>query len=121
MHFQRIDPMATVVFVEPGFPKIVAAYSKAGIPVSIAAWRVDERAPEQPAVPVTAYLPTSEPRAAQGAVEIPPDWQSLTWQGLRRLAASMCDVPVLNKTQAIEIITNELKRREGLSDADIDS
>lgn len=46
-----------------------------------------------------AAEPAAEPDAESSAA-IPADWQGMAWPKLRRLAASVSDTPILNRTDA---------------------
>jgi hypothetical protein len=57
------------------------------------------------------------PRAAEtpesrAAVNVPADWQSLSWQERRSLASQLSDDPITNGEQANAAIEAELKRRQ---------
>jgi len=111
--YQRPDLRATRVFIDGDFPRIRADYEALLVPVHLVdSGRVT--APTQPGVssiPETAYLPTAEKRKEQAAVEIPGDWQQMRWADLRRLAASVCDHPIINKADALRAVESELARR----------
>lgn len=56
---------------------------------------------------------TAETAETRAAVAIPEDWQSLSWQDRRSLAAQLSDDAVTNGEQANAAIEAELKRRGG--------
>lgn len=45
------------------------------------------------------------------AVEIPEDWEELSWPELRKLASQVSAEPIKNKDQATKAIASEQKRR----------
>ena len=109
----------TKVLLVGDWPQIAAAYAALGVPVE----RMDADAatghPVDPAMAEAAakLVPqvTDEERAA---THIPENWRKLPWTGkadagltLRGLAAILCDVPVLNKAQAVDAVEAELHRR----------
>jgi hypothetical protein len=105
--FDGVISGATKVRLDGHYPRIVEAYAAAGVQVL----RTDALTVTSP----TEKLPPHEP----GAVVIPEDWQELPWTQrtgddgptLRALASAISDAPVINKSQAIEVIEAELKRR----------
>lgn len=93
------------VFVVGDWPKIVAAYEALGVPVE----RLDA-APtaEDKPLPAAPIINTAD---KPEEVVIPEDWEDLTWQKLRSLAASVSSTPVKNSDEAKAAIRAELDRR----------
>jgi hypothetical protein len=100
---------AKSVTIEGVWPRVVDAYSRLGVPITLVQAEQTKRIE---GIPPTAYLPTAERRTEQAAVEIPFDWQQAPWADLRRLAASVSDTPIVNRKQAEAAIEAELERRE---------
>jgi hypothetical protein len=69
--------------------------------------------PSAPADAIAAppSLTPVAPEPERAAIDIPEDWQSLSWPQLRRLAASFSPDPIINKGLAVAAITAELARR----------
>lgn len=95
---------ATKVYLDGHWPKVEAAYKALGVPVEhLDQMPTEGQAPPEPTAP-TDYA----------AVEIPSSWEELPWVGspsIRTLASSLTDQPVINKAQAVAVITAELQRR----------
>jgi hypothetical protein len=99
------DENAKSVVVVGDFPEIVDAYKALGIDVE--ALDVPPAAPE-PAVLQREPLTDAEKRT----VDIPDNWQSLTWPKMRALAGQLTNEPVINKLAATNVIEHELRDRE---------
>lgn len=95
----------TKVYLVGDWPKIRAAYESMGVEVE----QIDaDEAKRETATAADIGQEAAEDRAA---VEIPEDWEGLSWQKLRALAAKVSDDAIINKDGAIEAIRNELSRR----------
>lgn len=92
------------VSVVGDWPLVVAAYEDAGIPVELL-----DIAPVGSGKGIS--VPIIHASADPGAVVIPGDWESLTWQKLRSLASSVSNEPIKNSDEAKAAINVELKRR----------
>lgn len=116
--FQVPDKRATHVYVVGNWPRIASAYKLLGVPVTMinredrtTLWRLRE-----PGMPhESVYLPTAEPRRGQVQVSIPANWESLPWNELRSLAASVSNYPITNKDTARSAVLAELSRRGEVS------
>lgn len=109
--FAGVQEGASAVFVVGDFPKIVDAYTAAGVLVTVEGGALPPK--PLPAAPASLTPVSDEP----GTIAIPDDWRSLPYTGkshaltLRQLAALVSDEPVLTKVQAIAVIEAELERR----------
>jgi hypothetical protein len=118
--FWKVDEAATHVYVVGQWPRVVAAYEAANVPVTV----IDpgdkdvlfnggvinrQTIVEMPFVPPKQDAAKRDQRAS---VSIPEDWQQMPWADLRRLAASVTDQPVVNKAQATAVIETELALRK---------
>jgi hypothetical protein len=56
---------------------------------------------------------TLEPANATQEVAIPDDWQDLSWNERRSLAAQLSSEPVRNGDEANAVIEREIERRKG--------
>lgn len=91
------------VYLDGPWPAVEAAYKALGVPVE----RLD-------LAPTDAEAPPPPVQPVNTAVEIPADWETMPWVGapsMRSLAAQLTDQPVINKAQAVAVITAELQRR----------
>jgi hypothetical protein len=112
--FSAPDPRATKVYIVGNHPLVANAYSKRGV-------EIVHIAPDDPRLTgasAAVQKPSSSlpdrPEFSQeqkSAVPIPPDWESMPWADLRRLAASLSTQPVPNKKIARTIVLDELTRR----------
>lgn len=100
--FTGAEEGVSKVWIDGDWPKIEAAYADAGVRTL----RLDN-------VPAAVSFVLPEPEREE--IEIPADWRDLPWTqpderglSLRRLAASVSDVPVINKAQAVEAIEAHL-------------
>lgn len=104
--FHAVEPGATAVRIIGNWPKIAAAYRKAGANVTTDTM-------------VTVNLEiTAEPfhviGSLDGAVMVPDNWRALPWPELRALAAQ-CGAPwVINRKQAFAAIEKQEAERTGL-------
>lgn len=109
---------ATRVIVVGEWPKVVEAYQKIGVPVI----QLDHGQPLEDAEhadPLDPIDPQGDGGKQDGdedhdpgTVEIHEDWKDMSWQALRALAKDIDGKKFpLKKDEAIEIIENELKRR----------
>jgi hypothetical protein len=95
------------------WPNIRRAYEALKVPVE----QIDlSGAVAEPSAPADAIaappsLTPVAPEPERAAIDIPEDWQSLSWPQLRRLAASFSPDPIINKGLAVAAITAELARR----------
>ncbi|BAQ18318.1 hypothetical protein [Methyloceanibacter caenitepidi] len=88
------------VVVVGDWPAVVDAYEAAGVEV------VTEETPR----PKT-FTEARVEKSGRDVVEIPDDWQEMSWQDKRKLAAQLSDVPVINSAGADAAIMAELDRR----------
>lgn len=120
--FQLADPRATDVIIVGDYPLIENTYQAMGVPVRVVAtdnWtELNQRSPDSfaEAVQASVQQPITEPaRAAPveaqrvqpsrpAGIDIPADWQQMPWADLRRLAASVSGMIIINKTDAIAAI-----------------
>jgi hypothetical protein len=100
----RVKSGVTKVIVVGNWPKVVAAYKAAGIPVQ----QIGDNPP-----PLAAPTERSTgPRKASGEVDIPADWSKLSWQDKRALVMQLTDYPAINSAEADKAIEAELARRQ---------
>lgn len=100
------------VYLVGDWPKIRADYEALGVlveTVDLAGVTVTPGSAE--AMPAPPPLPKALPEEDRDAIEIPADWQELTWPQLRKLAANFAPA-VLNKADAAAAVEAELARRE---------
>lgn len=112
----------TKVYIAGHYPNIEQAYKNLGVPVE----RIDEEAMlETGEVVITAEphpmtgKPEDHNQPNYSNVEIPEDWRDLPWVGdpsIRTLASRLSDSHIINKAQAVAVITAELARRDSSSD-----
>lgn len=96
----------TKVIVVGNWPKVVAAYEKAGVPVEVVSGPNVQGGDPKP-----GPAPKRNPEA-----EIPEGWGNLPWLEKRLLAENFSDRPVINSEQADTAIEAEALRRAGQGD-----
>lgn len=108
----------TKVIVIGDWPRVVAAYQKAGVPVvqlepGQPLEEADELAPLDPGKIAEPKTNSEGDPHDPGTVDIPDDWTDFSWPALRTLAKEIDGKKFpLKKDEAIEIIETEIERRK---------